>query len=209
MLHRRSTATALVAVLLPLAAALTSCGFDYPTDRVNTIAAGTNNRDAVVDVLGARVVAYGDGQGRLIGTFVYNDEDADEPATVSEVTGEGLTIGGGESLGIEVPPNRHVNLAADDATAIPVEGEFAAGEFVELTYSISSQDSEESVTLEVPVVKPCGQYADILAPGSDAGDAAEEAGEVEEDAESSEEESDATYLCEHPTESVENEEAGH
>ena len=46
MLHRRSTATALVAVLLPLAAALTSCGFDYPTDRVNTIAAGTNNREA-------------------------------------------------------------------------------------------------------------------------------------------------------------------
>ena len=45
MLHRRSTATALVAVLLPLAAALTSCGFDYPTDRVNTIAAGANNRD--------------------------------------------------------------------------------------------------------------------------------------------------------------------
>ncbi len=208
MLHRRSTATALVAVLLPLAAALTSCGFDYPTDRVNTIAAGTNNRDAVVDVLGARVVAYGDGQGRLIGTFVFNDEDADEPATVSEVTGEGLTIGGGESLGIEVPPDRYVNLAAEDATPITVEGEFAAGEFVELTYSISSQDSEESVTLEVPVVKPCGQYADIPAPVSDAGDAAEEAGEVEEDAESSEE-SDATYLCEHPTESVENEEAGH
>ena len=71
MLHRRPTAT-LVAVLLPLGAALTSCGFDYPTDRVNTIAAGVNNREADVDVLGARVLASADGHGRLIGTLVYN-----------------------------------------------------------------------------------------------------------------------------------------
>ena len=66
MLHRRSTAT-FVAVLLPLAAALTSCGFDYPTDRVNTIAAGTNNREADVDVLGARVVAFARGGGPVLG----------------------------------------------------------------------------------------------------------------------------------------------
>ena len=50
MLHLRR---ALVAVLLPCRPALTSCGFDYPTDRVNTIAAGVNNHDAKVDV-GAR-----------------------------------------------------------------------------------------------------------------------------------------------------------
>ncbi|MDZ5621273.1 hypothetical protein SFC88_10565 [Nocardioides sp. HM23] len=205
MLHRRSTATALVAVLLPLAAALTSCGFDNPTDRINTIGAGTNNREAQVDVLGARVVAYADGQGRLIGTLAFNDDEADEPALLEEVTGANVTVGGGRPLEIEVVPNEHVNLAAEDATAIPVEGEFSAGEFLELTYSFST---DEIVTLEVPVVKPCGQYADIAAPGSDAGEAAEEAGEVEE-TESHDEEADATYLCEHPTESAEGEEGGH
>lgn len=206
MLHRRSTATALVAVLLPLAAALTSCGFDYPTDRVNTIAAGVNDRDASVDVLGARVLAYGDGRGRLIGTLVYNDNEADEPARLEEVTGDGITVGGGGPLEVEIIPGEHVNLAAADATAIPVEGEFAAGEFVELTYSFST---EEVVTLEVPVVKPCGQYADITEPGADAGAAAEEIAEEEPGSEGHDEEADATYLCDHPTESAEGEEGGH
>lgn len=203
MLHRRSTAT-LVAVLLPLAAALTSCGFDYPTDRVNTIAAGTNNREATVDVLGARVVAYADGEGRLIGTLVYNDNDADEPATLDSVSGEGVTV---EPPAVEVAPNGHVNLAGDDAEAIPVQGEFSAGDVLLLTYSFSTN---ESVTFEVPVVKPCGQYADIAAPGADAGEAAEEAGEEgETEEEAHDEEADATYLCDHPTESAEGEEGGH
>ena len=200
MLHRRSTATALVAVLLPVAAALTSCGFDYPTDRVNTIAAGTNNREADVDVLGARVVAYGDGQGRLIGALVYNDIDADEPALLQQVGGEGVTVGGGDTIGLEVPPNEHVNLAAEDAEPIPVEGEFAAGDVLELRYSFST---DEVVTLEVPVVKPCGQYADIAAPDGDAGAAAEEAGEEGETEGEVDGEADDTYLCDHPTEAPE------
>ena len=206
MLHRRSTATALVA-LLPLAAVLTSCGFDYPTDRVNTIAAGTNNREADVDVLGARVLAFSDGQGRLIGTLVYNDNDADEPALLQQVGGEGVTVAGGGAIDLEVPPNKHVNLAAEDAEPIPVEGEFTAGDVLELSYSFST---DEVVTLEVPVVKPCGQYADILAPDADAGAAAEDAGEEgeTEDAEV-DEEADATYLCDHPTEAAEGEEGGH
>lgn len=202
MLHRRSTATALAAVLLPLATVLTSCGFDYPTDRVNTIAAGTNNREATVDVLGARVVAYADGKGRLIGTLVYNDNDADGPATLDEVSGADVTVA---SPGVEVRPNRHVNLAAEDVPAIAVDGDFSAGDVLRLTYVFSTS---ESVTLEVPVVKPCGQYEDIPAPGSEPGAAADEAGE-EAEAAPAEEDADATYLCEHTTESAEGEEGGH
>jgi hypothetical protein len=56
MLHRRSSATAAVLVLL-LGGALSACGFDLATDRVNTIAAGTNNRDANIDALGIRLLA--------------------------------------------------------------------------------------------------------------------------------------------------------
>lgn len=193
MHHRRSTATALAA-LLPLAAVLTSCGFDYPTDRVNTIAAGVNDRDGEVDVLGARVVAFSEGKGRLIGTLVYNDNDADGPVTLVEVVGAGITVTA-EDAEIEVPPNRHVNLAADDAPALAVDGDFTAGDFVELTYSF---DNSETVTVEVPVVKPCHQYAGIAEPDtaaaadeSDADESGADAGEGEEA-----EAGDATFLCE-------------
>ena len=39
--------------LLLAVPALASCGFDYPTERVNTVGAGVTNRDGTVDV-GAR-----------------------------------------------------------------------------------------------------------------------------------------------------------
>jgi len=200
MLHRRPTAT-LVAVLLPLGAALTSCGFDYPTDRVNTIAAGVNNRDADVDVLGARVLAASDGHGRLIGTFVYNDIDADTPASLTSVEGEAAPVGG-QLPQIEVGPNESLNLASDAAEPILLEGEFAAGDFVSLTYAFSTN---EVVTLEVPVVKACGQYADIEIPEAEG---EEPAAPEETDAEAHDEEADGTYLCEHATEAPE-EEGGH
>jgi len=195
-------------VLLPLAAGLTSCGFDYPTDRINTIAAGVNNRDAQVDVLGARVVAWADGHGRLIGTLVYNDNDADAPAKLVDVAGEGVTIAAQEAE-IEVAPNEHTNLASDDVAPIAVEGDFTAGDVLTLTYSF---DTSESVSLEVPVVKPCHQYADIAEPEVDAAAAEDTAAPEETDSTEDTEgtdEADDTYLCDHPTESAEGEESGH
>lgn len=209
MLHRRSTATALVAVLLPLAAALTSCGFDYPTDRVNTIAAGVNDQEASVDVLGIRVLAFADGQGRLIGSLAYNENDAEEPAVLEAVKGD--QIEPIEVEGVEVAPGRSINLANDDVATVAVEGEFSAGEVITLTFGFSTG---ESATVDAPVVKPCGQYADITSPEFDAAAEAEvEAAETEaEETEAEEtehiEEADATYLCEHPTEHAE-EEGGH
>ncbi len=202
MLHRRSTATALVAVLLPVAAALASCGFDYPTDRVNTIGSGVNDRDGVVDVLGARLVAYSDGQARLIGTLVYNDNDADQPAVLESIEGaEGADATVADLPKIEVPPAKHVNLAGDDTPEIAVTGDFTAGDVVPLTYSFSTS---ESVTLDVPVVKPCRQYADITSPEF-APEAAEESDAPVESAAPEDEATDDTYLCDHPTESAEEE----
>ena len=200
MHHRRSTATALVAVLLPLAATLTSCGFDYPTDRVNTIAAGVNNRDNDVDVLGARVVAWADGEGRLIGALVYNDNDADGPASLTGVSGDGVS--GDVPQGVEVEPGAGINLASDDVSPIPVQGDFAAGDVITLTLTFST---DETASLDVPVVKPCRQYADILAPdfATSAGDETETPSAEESAAPEEESETDDTYLCEHPTEAAE------
>lgn len=209
MLHRRSTA--LVAVLLPLAAALTSCGFDYPTDRVNTIAAGVNNREASVDVLGARVVAFAEGQGRLIGTLVSNEAEAEAPARLVAVRGEGVQVTVNK---VEIAASERVNLAGDDAEPIQVTGEFTAGDVITLVYEFSTG---EAVELDVPVVKHCGQYEQVEDPGFDASAAAEDSHSQEHSDEHADEspatddhaeESDATFLCEHPTETAE-EEGGH
>ena len=139
MHHRRPTATALVAVLLPVAALLTSCGFDAPTDRVNTIAAGVNDRDGQVDVLGVRVVAWGDGEGRLIGSLVFNDNSADGPVSLTQVAGDALDSGVKPS-GIEVGPGAGVNLADDDATPIALQGDFKPGDVIPLTLTFSNDE---------------------------------------------------------------------
>ncbi|MEZ0579683.1 hypothetical protein [Nocardioides sp. MH1] len=205
MHHRRSTATALVAVLLPLAATLTSCGFDAPTDRVNTIAAGVNNRDNQVDVLGARVVAWSDGQGRLIGSLVYNDNDADKPAQLTKVTGADLSHDVTVS-DIEVAQGEGINLAGDDVTPIALEGDFTAGDVIPLVLTFSTG---ESAAVDVPVVKPCRQYSEIIAPEFEVAAGSESASpsaDATAESDSAESETDDTYLCDHPTPSPEGEE---
>jgi hypothetical protein len=197
MRYRRPTATVLVAALLPLAAALTSCGFNYKTDQINTIAAGVNNREGDVDVLGARIVAYSQGQGRLIGALVYNVNDADKPAQLTQVQGDGIDPV--QVQGIEVAPGGHVNLAADDAPAVAVTGDFTAGDVLPLSYTFSTG---EVATLDVPVVKPCRQYAEITAPEGAAASDSESASPSA----SASTEPDATFLCDHPTPSSETEE---
>lgn len=209
MLHRRSTTTAALLLLaVPVGAALTSCGFDYPTDRVNQIGAGANNRDATVDVLGVRVVSTSAGAGRLIGTLANN---TDEAAELTGVTSDGAVQA--EVEGIEIAPESSVNLAGDDVQ-VPVTGEFTAGEVVTLTFEF---DTDETVTLDVPVVKHCFQYSDVAEPSAAAGEAAAEGAEAEgAEAESTEgaeaegeSEADQTYLCDHPTEGAEGAEGGH
>jgi hypothetical protein len=202
MLHRRSTAISLVAVLLPLAAALTSCGFDYPTDRVNTIAAGVNDRDGEMKVLGARVVAYADGQGRLIGALVYSDNNATKPASLTSVTGDGVQVT--VPHGIDVQPTENLNLASDTAEPVKVEGDFSAGDVLELHYTFSDG---EGATLDVPVVKPCRQYAEITEPdfggasASSSPSMSPSASAATEPSDGSTE-ADDTYLCDHPTPST-------
>ena len=71
----RSLATA--AAVVALAAPLTSCGFDYATERDYTPAGGANNREGVVDVLSAVVVSGAEGSGTFVASLSNND-DVDE-----------------------------------------------------------------------------------------------------------------------------------
>lgn len=168
MPHLRPTAIAgLMLALVPAAATLSSCGFDYPTDRVNTIAAGDNNRDHTVDALGIRVLASAKGEGRLIGALANNLDDAASLESVSSPEG---TVQAAGFKAIEVAGRGTVNLANVDP--ISLTGDFTAGDVVTLDLTFSTG---ETASVDAPVVKNCFQYTQVPTP--DAGGAGAPAGE--------------------------------
>ena len=145
-------ALAVSAVLLA-APALTSCGFNNPTDQVYTPGVGVNERSGTVDVLHALIVSGEDGSGTFIAGLANNDNA--ESDALSNLAGEGITVTGGGP--VDIPAGGFVQLA--DEGGVPVEGEgVSAGAFVEVTLSF---ERGESVTVEVPVVDQRGDYEDI------------------------------------------------
>ncbi|MCX6399553.1 MAG: hypothetical protein NTX33_06465 [Propionibacteriales bacterium] len=182
MHHLRPTAIAgLLLALVPAAMTLSSCGFDYPTDRVNTIAAGENNRDHSVDALGIRVLATATGKGRLIGALSNNLKDDAALDAVTAPDGEATAT----FEPVQVPARESVNLAAD--VVIPLTGSFTAGDVITLELAFSTG---EVASLNVPVVKPCFQYTQIPAEAADAAADEEHAGEAH-----AEETGDARFNC--------------
>jgi copper(I)-binding protein len=142
--------------LLLAVPALASCGFDYPTERVNTVGAGVTDHDGTVDVAGALVVAGQSDSGTLIGALSNNDEE--ETISLVSITGDGEdAVQAGEFEPIELTPGSHLNLAtlAEAGDGIELEGDFDAGDFVTVTFGF---DNDESVSVEIPVMKPCHQY---------------------------------------------------
>jgi hypothetical protein len=146
--HRSLAASA--TAVLALAVPLSSCGFDYATDREYTVAASTSNRDGVVDVLSAVVVSAEAGSGTLITSLSNNDTE--EPQTLTGVSGNGITAG--EFEPVEIAPGGLVNLA-EPPVGITLTGDFEAGNFVELTFDF---ESGERTTLELPVVPDDSGY---------------------------------------------------
>lgn len=146
------TAGALVLAATPL---LSSCGFNYATDRVYTPATGVNDRDASVDVLGAVIVSAQDDSGTFIASFANNK--ALDPASVESMAG-----GQGSNLTVEpfspvkIPAGGLVNLAT--AGGFHVSGSFKAGDFVPVSITFGSG---ETVDLQVPVVTDDGYYAGL------------------------------------------------
>jgi len=141
--------------LLLAVPALASCGFDYPTERVNTIGAGVTVRDADVDVTGTLIVSGQADSGTLIGGLSNNVE---EDVTLIEIAGgEKGSITPENFEPVELAPNGHVNLAAlaEDDEGITVSGDFEAGDFVTVTFTF---DNDQSVTTEIPVMKACYEY---------------------------------------------------
>jgi hypothetical protein len=147
---KRALAVAgLVAVAAPF---LSACGFNYATDRPNVIADGGYHIYGDIHVLAARIVTPAAGTGTLVATVTV-DAHA-KPATLTGVTGEGLTVGKFEP--VEIPTNGAVNLFS--AGGIGVTGDFVAGDNIPVTFTF---DNGESIDVGAVVVKQCYEYADV------------------------------------------------
>lgn len=152
---RRNIALATGALVLAATPVLTSCGFNYATDRVYTPAAGVNNRDASVDVLGAVIVSAQDDSGTFIASFANNS--ADHEATVQSLSGSGDTpVSAASFPPLTIPAGGLVNLATKGGFG--VTGTFKAGDFVPVTISFGNG---QRVDMDVPVVTDSGTYAGL------------------------------------------------
>ncbi|GAB3024673.1 hypothetical protein GCM10011376_10290 [Nocardioides flavus (ex Wang et al. 2016)] len=141
----RPLATA--AAVIALAAPLTSCGFDYATERDYTPGSGSNSREGEVDVLSAVVVSAAEGSGTFIASLSNNDQSEEQSFT--GISGaEGTTVEVPEFEPVTVPAGGLVNLA-DPPAEIVVTGDFTAGDFVPLSFDFGNG---ERVQLNVPVV---------------------------------------------------------
>ena len=145
----RSLATA--AAVIALAVPLTSCGFSYATERDYTPAGGANSREGVVDLLSAVVVSGTEGSGTFVASLSNNDI-IDEQSLTGISGGDpgedGTAVEAAEFEPVVVPAAGLVNLA-DPPADIILTGDFAAGDFVALSFDFGNG---ERVSLNVPVV---------------------------------------------------------
>jgi hypothetical protein len=147
----RPLATA--AAALALAVPLSSCGFDYATDRDYTPAGGANNREGTVDILSAVVVSAAEGSGTFVASLSNNDDEEEQSFT--GVSGDdGAEIEAGDFEPVEIPAGGLVNLAEPSADIV-LTGEFEAGDFVPLAVDFGNG---ERITLNVPVVADDAGY---------------------------------------------------
>jgi hypothetical protein len=146
----RRVALALGALTLSVAP-LTACS-GWASERDYTPAAGANNRDGDVDVLGAVIVSGTAGEGVFIASLVNNDPEESVQLTGLSGTGSGSGLEFG-AVNEEVPARGLTNLA--ESGGIEVTGDFEAGQYKEVTVDFSTG---ESVTVDVPVLPPTGEF---------------------------------------------------
>ncbi|MDO9455142.1 hypothetical protein [Nocardioides sp.] len=144
--------TLLAAGALVATPLLGGCGFDYATDRVNTISNGANDREGSVDVLGAVIIAGQDNLGLFVATLVNND--LDEPASLQGLEQTDQVTQGADTQPVEIAAGGRESLF--QTGGIDVAGEFGAGDFVPVTLTF---DTGQTTTVNVNVVTPCRQYS--------------------------------------------------
>jgi hypothetical protein len=149
--RRPRLAAAFLVILVP---ALGACGFNYQTDQVYQPSVGVNNRQGVVDVLGAVVVSGTAGSGTFVASLDNKSQTKSE--TLTGITGaDGVEVTLVKQ--VEVPPGQLVNLA--DMGVASVKGEsIQAGGFARLTLQF---ENGQSAQVNAPIVAPENQYSEI------------------------------------------------
>ncbi len=147
----RPLATA--AAALALAAPLSSCGFDYATEREYDVNGAAENREGTVDILSAVVVSAAEGSGTFVASFSNND-DAEEQSFTAISGDEGETIEAAEFEPVAIPAGGLVNLAEPPAEIV-LTGDFTAGQRVPVALDFGNG---ERITLDVPVVNDDSGY---------------------------------------------------
>jgi hypothetical protein len=164
---------ALAAGLLCLGApVLSSCGFDYATDRPNVIAHGGYQVEGDgMRVLAARIVASDDNHGVFVATIALNPtaDPASDAASAPKLTDLSVRQGSDAQLTaksfapIAVSDTGAVNMADPSVGGIKVSGEFTAGDSIPVTLSFSDGST---ISVQTPVVTQCGPYASIAPQGT-------------------------------------------
>lgn len=150
--------------LLLAVPALSSCGFDYPTERVSTVGAGISEHEGQIDALGMSVISGERGSGNLIGTLSSNQSDPAD--ALVGVTGAGeAEVTAEEFEPVEVAPGGFVNLATlvEEGEPIELTGDFVAGDFITIELEF---ESGEPLVISIPVYKPCYEFEGLAPEGS-------------------------------------------
>ena len=183
----RSTAVALLLAVLALSSCATT-NFDAQTDQYYTPADGENAREGTVDVLNALIISEEPGQGRLIaglsnpgtsgrapvGAESSDSQDSQDIQTEAEGD-DGLSgmRGVDESEGVQfsivegetaIPAGSMLQLANEGSAVVAVTGDpelVAPGRYVRVAFTF---ESGEEVEVNVPVLEPGVDYADIEIP---------------------------------------------
>ena len=145
----RSLATA--AAVIALAAPLTSCGFDYATERDYTPAGGANNREGVVDLLSAVVVSGAEGPAPSWPRCPTTTASTSRASPPSPPVTPALTARPSRPPSSSPSPSRPPAWSTwpSRRPTSSVTGDFAAGDFVALSFDFGNG---ERVSLNVPVV---------------------------------------------------------
>ena len=159
---------ALAAGLLCLGApVLSSCGFDYATDRPNVIANGGFAVDGDgMRVLATRIVATGSDSGIFIATIALNptanaatlDEAAPKLTEIASREDSSYDVEASSFSPIAVSDTGSVNLADPAVGGIKVTGDIEVGSSVPMTLTFSDGST---VSVQTPVVAQCHEYADV------------------------------------------------
>ena len=158
--------------------ALSSCGvnFDAQTDQYYTPTDGENNREGTVDVLHALIISDSPGSGRLIAGLANG---GDEDDTLTGVRGLEVdqsvefSLVDGETT---IPAGGLLQLADEGSAVVSVSGDperVAAGGDVRQAFTFQNGEEAE---INVPVLAPGEDYADIEIPEAESTEPTESEG---------------------------------